>query len=152
MEFSGCAYTMTVGSIAPSVVDGDVAWIMDTDLDDIRYKRLAGGELNAAVTSALLGIHTRYVGRGPKSASSFYHGNVLVTVMHEVMTHEEKSLVRAHHTDTVETIRRDFQETMEADFCAAVEELTGRKVVGFISGHRVEPDLLAELFFLDAPL
>jgi uncharacterized protein YbcI len=125
---------------------------MDADMDDTQQKRLAGGELNAAVTSALVGIHTRHVGRGPKSASTFYHGNVLVTVMHEVMTHEEKSLVRAHHTDTVEAIRRDFQEAMEADFCAAVEEFTGRKVVAFVSGHRVEPDILAELFFLDTPL
>jgi hypothetical protein len=42
-----------------------------------------GGELNAAVTSALVGIHYRHLGRGPKTASTFHYGNVLVTVMHE---------------------------------------------------------------------
>jgi uncharacterized protein YbcI len=87
-----------------------------------------------------------------QTALTFYHGNMLVTVMQDVMTHEEKSLVRAHHVDTLDIIRRDFQETMEADCCAAVEQLTGRTVVGFVSGHRVEPDILSELFVLDTPL
>jgi uncharacterized protein YbcI len=125
---------------------------MDADFEEADKGRLEGGELNAAVTSALVGIHTRYVGRGPKRASTFYNGNVLVTVMYDVMTHEEKSLVRAHHESTVETIRRDFQETMEADFRGAVEQLTGCAVTGFISGYCVEPDILAEVFVLDARL
>jgi len=41
-------------------------------------KQLAGGELNAAVTSALVGIHNRYLRRGPKTASTFHYGSVLV--------------------------------------------------------------------------
>ena len=40
-----------------------------------RLSRLRGGELNAALTSALVGIHTNYLGRGPKTASTFYQGN-----------------------------------------------------------------------------
>jgi hypothetical protein len=32
--------------------------------------QLKGGELNAALTSALVGIQTRYLGRGPKTAST----------------------------------------------------------------------------------
>jgi len=125
---------------------------MEADFEEAEEGRLSGGELNAAVTSALVGIHTRYVGRGPERASTFYNGNVVVTIMYDVMTHEEKSLVRAHHESTVETIRRDFQETMEADFRGAVEQLTGCAVTGFISGYCVEPDILAEVFVLDARL
>jgi hypothetical protein len=38
-----------------------------------------------------------------------------------------------------------------ADFRAAVERLTGRKVLAFISGNHMEPDIAAELFtILDA--
>jgi len=51
---------------------------------------LSGGELNAAVTSALLGIHTEYLSRGPRSASTFHYGNVLVTLMYEVLTAVER--------------------------------------------------------------
>lgn len=34
--------------------------------------------------------------------------------------------------------------------CAAVERLTGRHVVAFISGNHIDPDISTELFTLDA--
>lgn len=113
---------------------------------------LRGGELNAAVTSALVGIHTELLGRGPRSASTFHYGNVMVTLMHEVLMTAEKSLVDANRADAVSHMRQLFQQTLEADFCAAVERLTGRKVLAFISGNHFDPDIAAELFILDSPL
>ncbi len=56
--------------------------------------RPVGGELNAAVTSALVGIYTEYLGRGPKTASTFHHGNVLLTLMNDVLTQAENRSVR----------------------------------------------------------
>jgi uncharacterized protein YbcI len=114
-------------------------------------EHLQGGELNAAVTSALVGIHNQYLGRGPKTASTFHYGNVLVTLMNDVLTHAEKSLSEAQHTDAVTHTRHLFQETMEADFRVVVERLTGRKVLAFISGNHMDPDIAAELFILDGP-
>jgi uncharacterized protein YbcI len=111
-----------------------------------------GGELNAAVTSALVGIHTEYLGRGPKTASTFHYGNVLVTLMHDVLTHAEKSLTKREQSAAVSNIRHLFQATMENDFRAAVERITGRKVLAFISGNHLDPDIAAELFILDHPL
>ena len=46
--------------------------------------RLTGGELNSALTNELVGVHAGYLGHGPKTASTFYRGNVVVTVMHDV--------------------------------------------------------------------
>jgi len=113
---------------------------------------LKGGELNAAVTSALVGIHTEYLGRGPKRASTFHYGNALVTLMHEVLTRAEKTLAQTDRSDAVHHIRQLYQRTMEADFCAAVERLTGQKVAAFISGNQLEPDIAAEIFILEARL
>jgi uncharacterized protein YbcI len=113
---------------------------------------LKGGELNAAVTSALVGIQTEFLGRGPRSASTFHHGNVLVTLMHDVLTNAEKSLARTNRGEAVSHIRHLFQQTMEAEFRAAVERLTDRKVIAFISGNQIDPDIAAELFILDEPL
>ena len=112
---------------------------------------LKGGELNAALTSALVGIQTRYLGRGPKTASTFHHGNVVVVLMHDVMTQAEKSLAATSNSHAVTNMRHLFQETMEVDFRAAVERLTGKKVIAFISGNHIDPDMAAELFVLDAP-
>jgi len=41
---------------------------------------------------------------------------------------------------------------MEADFRAAVERLTGRRVVAFLSSNHIDPDVAAQVFILDAPL
>ena len=69
---------------------------------------LKGGELNAAITSALVGIQTEYLGRGPRSASTFHYGHVLVTLMHEVLTPAEKSLTRTSQTDAATDSRREL--------------------------------------------
>jgi uncharacterized protein YbcI len=97
------------------------------------------------------GIQNRYLGRGPKTASTFHYGNVLVTLMHDVLAHAEKSLTDKGQIAAVDHIRHLFQETMEADFREAVERLTGRKVLAFISGNHIDPDIAAELFILDGP-
>ena len=71
--------------------------------------------------------------------------------MHEVLTDAEKSLTENGQIGPVNTIRHLFQETMAADFREAFERLTGRKVVAFISGNDIDPDIAAELFILDGP-
>ena len=98
-----------------------------------------------------MGIHTEYLGRGPASASTFHHGNVLVTLMHGVLTNAEKSLAKTDRAPVVKNIRQLLHETLEADSRAAVERLTGRKVVAFISGNHLAPDIAADLFILDPP-
>ena len=113
---------------------------------------LKGGELNAAITSALVGIQNDHLGRGPKTASTFHYGNVVVTLMNDVMTPAEKTLASTNKADAVIQMRHLFQETMEADFRAAVERLTGHNVIAFISGNHINPDVAAETFLLDSPL
>jgi uncharacterized protein YbcI len=117
-----------------------------------QQQQLRGGELNAAVTSALVGIHTEHLGRGPTTASTFHYRNVLITLMHDVLTHAERSLSASDQVEAIRNIRHLFQETMEKDFRIAVERLTGRKVLAFISGNHIEPDIAAEMFILDEPL
>jgi uncharacterized protein YbcI len=113
-------------------------------------ERLQGGELNAAVTSALVGIHNVHLGRGPRTASTFHHGNVIVTLMQDVMTPAERTLARTGNSAAVTNMRHLFQETMQTDFNEAVQRLSGRKVPAFISGNHADPDMAAEVFVLDS--
>lgn len=113
---------------------------------------LHGGELNQAITSALVGIQNKFLGRGPRTAATFYHDNVIVTLMHGVLTRAEKTLSETNQGEAVTQIRHLFQETMNADFREVVERLTGRKVVAFISGNNLDPDVAAEVFILDRDL
>lgn len=111
-----------------------------------------GGDLNAAITSAVVGIQNKYLGRGPRSASTFHKDNVIVTILHDLMTHAERSLAATDQEDAVTHMRHLFQKTMEADFIEVVERLTGAKVVAFIGGNNVNPDIASELFVLDRSL
>ena len=38
---------------------------------------------------------------------------------------------------------------METDLSREIEELTGRKVVGFMSDNHIDPDLAVEVFVLE---
>jgi uncharacterized protein YbcI len=109
-----------------------------------------GGELNAAITSALVGIHHRYLGRGPTSASTWHHDNVIVTLMFGVLTPAEQSLAHSSHADAVAQMRAAFQEVMAKDFGEAVERVTGRELVEFVSGNNVETGVVSEVFIMDA--
>jgi uncharacterized protein YbcI len=113
---------------------------------------LSGGELNAAVTKALLQVQAEHLGREPENASTYHHDNVLVRLMHGVLNHAEKLLgTNGNHAEVLE-MRNLYQQEMEPEFRAAVERQTGRKVIAFISANHVEPDIASEVFILDAPI
>jgi uncharacterized protein YbcI len=113
---------------------------------------LRGGELNQAITSAVVGIHTEFHGRGPRSASTFYHGNTVVTVMNGVLTRAEKVLHETGSSDAVSRVRHLYQAAIEEQLVAAVKRLTGCGVVGFVSGNALDPDVAVEVFILDRSL
>ena len=68
------------------------------------------------------------------------------------MTKAERNLATHGKEDFVLQMRHAFQETMSEELTAAVEALTGRKVVAFMSANHVDPDLAAEVFVLDEPV
>ena len=109
-----------------------------------------GGELNAAITSAIVGIHHRYLGRGPTSASTLHHDNVVVTLMYGVLTLAEQSLAQGSDAKAVASMRAAFQGLMAQEFSEAVERLTDRQVLEFVSGNNVETGVVCEVFVLDA--
>jgi uncharacterized protein YbcI len=54
--------------------------------------------------------------------------------------------------DRVVAMRHDFQHMMTKRFTDTIEDLTGRKVLAFLSQAHVEPDVTVETFFVDGPL
>ena len=113
---------------------------------------LKGGALNAAISNAVVGLLSEYVGKGPTKARAIHSGKFVLCVLEDTMTKAERSLASDGKEDFVLSMRHAFQQTMREDFCAAVEGLTGRKVVAFMSSNHVDPDLAAELFVLDEPI
>jgi uncharacterized protein YbcI len=75
--------------------------------------------------------------------------NYLLCVLEDIYTKAERTLIDAGRFEEVQQARNAFQETMEERFSRAVEELTGRRVVGFLSQVRADPDIATEIFILE---
>lgn len=64
----------------------------------------------------------------------------------------EQTIMDSGEPDRVVAMREDFQRVMAERYRETVSELTGRKVVAFLSQAHVEPDITIEMFFVDGPL
>lgn len=113
---------------------------------------LRGGELNAAVTREVIRVQSESQGRGPKKAFSFHNGNVLITVLEEVLTPAERNLAANGDAEAVLNMRRLYQQSMASELKACIGAVTGRRVVAFMSDNHIEPDMAVETFILDQPL
>lgn len=110
---------------------------------------LSGDELLAAVTKTMVRFHQRYYHREPVTAKTLLLGDDLIAcVMGGVYTDVEKTMIEIQRGTIVQETRNAFQEAMQDRFIKAVEELSGRRVLAFISNHHVGPDIEIELFLL----
>jgi uncharacterized protein YbcI len=113
---------------------------------------LKGGALNAAISNAVVRLLRQTVGKGPTKARTIHSDRIVLCILEETMTKAEQSLATHGKEDYVLSLRHAFQETMQEEMVGAVEVLTRRKVVAFMSTNHVDPDLAAELFVLDEPV
>src|ERR1700729_443211 len=115
--------------------------------------RLAGGELLAAISNSIVAILRDHYGRGPMKAKTYALDDIIVVVMRgSGFTPLEQTIMDSGEPDRVIAMREDFQRVMAKRYRSTIEELTGRKVLAFLSQAHVEPDITMEIFFIDGPL
>ena len=111
-------------------------------------ERSTSGPLLAALSNAVVQIVREYTGRGPTRARASIRDNVVLVLMQETLLKAEHSLINDNKAALVVEMRRSFQQTMREELSAAVERLTERKVIAFMSDSHLEPDYSAEIFVL----
>lgn len=111
-------------------------------------ERSSGGQLLTAISNAVVQIVREYTGRGPTRARTSIRDDVVLVLMQETLLKAEHSLINDSKGALVVEMRRSFQQTMREELSAAVERLTGRKVIAFMSDSHLEPDYSVELFVL----
>jgi uncharacterized protein YbcI len=109
---------------------------------------LTGGAQLTAISNAVVQIVREYTGRGPTQARASIRDNVVIVLMQETLLKAEHSLINDDKSALVVEMRRSFQQTMREELSTAVEGLTGRKVIAFMSDSHLEPDYSAEVFVL----
>src|SRR4030081_3225069 len=98
---------------------------------------VTSGLMGAAISNSMVGLLHRYTGRGPTKSRTTIGEDVIVCVMGATLTKGEQSLVDDNQREVVLQTRRAFQDAMRSDAIAAVEGLSGRRVLAFMSANHV---------------
>jgi uncharacterized protein YbcI len=109
-----------------------------------------GGELSAAISNGVVRLLREYTGRGPTKARTYMKDDLVSVVLEDSLTKGERSLVQDGESALVLAARKAYQRTMQRDLISLVEQLTGRKVIAFLSDNHLEPDVAVESFVLES--
>jgi uncharacterized protein YbcI len=114
---------------------------------------LSGGRLLAAISTSIVALLREHYGRGPMKAKTYALDDIIVVVMRgSGFTPLEQTIMNSGEPGRVVAMREDFQRVMENRYKQTIEELTGRKVVAFLSQAHVEPDITIETFFIEGSI
>lgn len=103
----------------------------------------------AAVSNGVVAIFSEFYGRGPTKAKTYAFDNLVVTVLEDLFTTVEHTLVAAGKEELVRRVRLTFQEEAADLFTAVVAEATGRKVLAYHSQVTFDPPMGFEIFVLE---
>jgi uncharacterized protein YbcI len=110
---------------------------------------LSGGDLLSGISTRIVSLLREHYGRGPTKAKTYVLDDLVVCVLRNGFTAVEQTMMDEGQQDKVVEMRHNFQTMMGLRYKEAIEELTGRKVIAFLSQAHVEPDITLEVFMLD---
>jgi uncharacterized protein YbcI len=106
------------------------------------------GQALAAISNAVLGLHRENYGRGATRARTIMQGDYVACFLEDIYTPVEHTLIRAGQWERVRETRTAFQDAIADECRGAVEKITGRTVIAFISQVHHAPDMAIEAFVL----
>jgi uncharacterized protein YbcI len=77
---------------------------------------------------------------------------MVIVVLEETFTPAERTLIERGEAGGIQATRRRFQEVMEDDFKAIVEQATGQQVRAFLSNTHLSTNVSVEIFLLTGVL
>jgi uncharacterized protein YbcI len=111
--------------------------------------RRIDGAVRSAIAQAIVRIHAEHYGKGATQAKTYVWDDVVVCVLRDVLTVAERTLTEADRADTVREVRATFGTTLERTLRTAIEELTGRRVLSYMSQVDPAEATSVEVFLLE---
>jgi uncharacterized protein YbcI len=102
----------------------------------------------SAISDGMVSLLKEFYGRGPTRAKSYYEDDLVVCVLRGGFSRVEQTLLDGGRGAAVIQQRMEFQDVMRERFDAVIEDATGRRVIGFMSGNQQQPDMMCEVFIL----
>ena len=106
------------------------------------------GDILTAISDGMVALLKEFYGRGPTRAKSYYEDDLVVCVLRGGFTRVEQTLLEGGRGAAVIQQRMEFQDLMRDRFAAVIENATGQRVVGYMSGNQQQPDIMCEVFVL----
>jgi uncharacterized protein YbcI len=89
-----------------------------------------------------------YTGRGPTKARTHFNDNLITVVVQSA--DQGRAQPRPRRQGTSCSTRAE-PTSRHADLTGAIEEITGRHVIAFLSANHIDPDIAIESFMLAPP-
>jgi uncharacterized protein YbcI len=118
-------------------------------LRDVTSTTQTHGDVLTAISKGMVVLLKEFYGRGPTRAKTYYEDDLVVCLLRGGYSRVEQTLLEGGRGASVIQQRMDFQELMRERFEAVIEDATGRRVIGFMSGNQQDPDIMCEVFILD---
>jgi uncharacterized protein YbcI len=115
---------------------------------DTQDKPQVSGDVLTAISDGMVALLKEFYGRGPTRAKSYYQDDLVACVLRGGFSKVEQTLLHGGRGGAVIQQRMEFQELMRDRFVKVIEDATGRRVIGFMSGNQQEPDMMCETFIL----
>ena len=107
------------------------------------------GPLLAEITNAVVRLHRTHHGKGPNRSKSYLVDDMVVCVMQDIFTTIESTLIAGGEGDKVRATRLAVHRATAGEFTAAVEKITGRRVLSFTSQVMLDAGLEVVVFVLE---
>jgi len=115
---------------------------------DVRDPPRAHGDVLTAISDGMVALLKEFYGHGPTRTKSYYADDLVVCVLRGGFSRVEQTLLEGGRGAAVIDQRIAFQDLMRQRFEAVIEDATGRRVIGFMSGNQQHPDMMCEVFIL----
>ena len=105
--------------------------------------------VHTEIAKAMIRLTGEYTGRKPARARTAIANDIVTVLLEDTMTRGERELLDTGKGEVVLEKRRAHQQMMRDDMTAAVQMLSERNVIAFMSDHHLPRDMAAEVFVLE---
>jgi uncharacterized protein YbcI len=118
-------------------------------MSETTVDRVPGSSIAARISNHVVQTMSAYTGRGPTKAWTSINKDLISVVLRDTLTKGERSLVDGDQGQLVIDMRKAYQNTMRDDLIVGIEQISGRKVIAFLSDNHIDPDIAVESFVLE---
>ena len=101
------------------------------------------------ISREIVSLHKRYFGRGPVHIRTHVLDDCVLVLMEGGHAPHERTLAENGHGDRVQRMRSAIHKSLRAAYADAVEQRTGRRVVGFMCDSQSDPSLECQVYVLE---